>query len=168
MTTNQRYVRYVIHFSTWRQKVCVSELVRHMFFIRPPYFGFYIAMKFVVIKKSCYSAAQDISQISSLPPRSMHPLEGDKIINTWSKMPIKRKFWHNLVVLLFSAAYQCDSYGTRSDVHHTCSCISWRCWWSRSQPLHSLDWSQPEQRRNIRETILILSAHTWIRVTSCS
>lgn len=42
-----------------------------------------------------------------------------------------------------TSAYRCDSYGTRFDFHHIYSCISWRCWWSRSRPLRNWDWSQP-------------------------
>lgn len=44
---------------------------------------------------------------------------------------------------VYFSPYRCGSYAARFDGRHTCSCISWRCWWSRSLPPRSWDWSQP-------------------------
>lgn len=63
-------------------------------------------------------------------------------------------------VLIFSP-YRCGSCASRFDGRRTCSCTSWRCWWSRSPPPRSWDWWRPAGVRVAGSQALNLQGGKW-------
>lgn len=98
----------------------------------------HVLFKWWEIRRPGCWADLDTSQTSSLLPHWTHRLQGKtpphKITVSEADM---------LISVFIFYPYRCGSYAARFDGRHTCSCISWRCWWNRSLPPRSWDWSKP-------------------------
>lgn len=117
----------------------------------------YVVFKMIIDYETwLFSCPGYFSNLLSASSLNASPVRIKKT-NEWSSRKCRKRSHICLcvVVLFLLTAYQCGSYGTRFDVRRTCSCISWRCWWSRSQPPPDSDWSQPEEGTNVKGIIYI-------------